>query len=113
MQDWLVATKRFANFATRDQLVLPGHKLPFYGLPFRLKQMAANHAHALDRLRAHLAVPSSAVGCFAALFQRDINAAEYGLALVEAVAHLNYLLRRGEVLRSMGQDGAWIWGIRN
>ena len=34
-------------------------------------------------------------------------------ALVEAVAHLNYLLRRGEVLRSMGQDGAWIWGIRN
>lgn len=113
LEDWLVSTERFKEHATDQQLVLPGHKLPFYGLPFRLKQMVANHENALDRLRAHLAVPSTAAGCFQPLFRREIGAGEYGLALVEAVAHLNYLLRRGEVLRSMGQDGAWVWAIRN
>ena len=32
-----------------------------------------------------------------------------GLALVEAVAHLNCLLQRGLVLRSLGPTGAWEW----
>lgn len=113
LQDWLLSTARFMPFATNEQLVLPGHKLPFHGLPFRLQQMAANHEHALDRLRAHLVMPSTAVGCFVPLFRREIGAGEYGLALVEAVAHLNYLLQRGEVSRSMGADEAWIWVIRN
>jgi hypothetical protein len=31
------------------------------------------------------------------------------LALVEAVAHLNCLLRRGQVCRSLRADGAWLW----
>lgn len=113
LADWLQATERFKAFATEGQLVLPGHKLPFRGLPFRLKQMATNHENALDRLRLHLAAPSTATGCFQPLFRRDIDAGEYGLALVEAVAHLNYLLQRGEVSRSMGPDGAWVWMIRN
>ncbi len=113
LQDWLESTKRFAPFATDDHLVLPGHKLPFRGLPFRLTQMAANHETALDRLRAHLAVPATAAQCFVPLFRRDIGSGEYGLALVEAVAHLNYLLQRGEVSGSMRADGAWIWVIRN
>lgn len=113
LQDWLVSTQGFAPFATDAQLVLPGHKLPYRGLPFRLTQMVANHQSALDRLRGFLAVPATAVQCFAPLFRRDIGAGEYGLALVEAVAHLNYLLHRGEVARSMREDGAWVWVIRN
>lgn len=113
LQDWITSTEAFARFATDTQLVLPGHKLPFRGLPFRLTQMVANHQSALDRLRGFLAVPATATQCFAPLFRRDIGAAEYGLALVEAVAHLNYLLHRGCVSRSMREDGAWIWVIRN
>lgn len=113
LQDWIASSEGFAPFATAGQLVLPGHKLPFRGLPFRLTQMVANHHSALDRLRAHLAVPATAAQCFAPLFRREIGAAEYGLALVEAVAHLNYLLHRGEVSRSLREDGAWVFVIRN
>ena len=112
LQDWLTSTMAFAPFATEDQLVLPGHKLPYRGLPFRLTQMVANHQSALDRLRGFLAVPATAVQCFAPLFRREIGAMEYGLALVEAVAHLNYLLQRGEVSRTLREDGAWVWVIR-
>lgn len=109
LADWLESCARLAAFARDDQLVLPGHKLPFTGLPFRLAQMAENHAAALDRLLEHLARPLTAIDCFPALFRRDIGPAEEGLALVEAVAHLNHLLRRGLVSRSLGPTGAWLW----
>ena len=109
LTDWITATDRFKPFARKDQLVLPGHKLPFTGLPFRLDQMTDNHHTALDRLQDHLKTPRTAVACFPALFKRPIGEGEYGLALVEAVAHLNCLLRRGAVSRSLGDDGAWHW----
>ncbi len=109
LTEWLEATARFLPHARDDQLVLPGHKLPFTGLPFRLQQMAENHHEALARLRAHLRSPQTAAGCFPALYKRPIGEGEYGLALVEAVAHLNCLLRRGQVCRSLASDGAWQW----
>lgn len=109
LAEWLTSTEGFKPHARADQLILPGHKLPFTGLPFRLIQMAENHHAALDRLRNHLRRPQRAAECFPALFKRPIGEAEFGLALVEAVAHLNYLLKRGEVSRSLGADGAWVW----
>jgi glyoxylase-like metal-dependent hydrolase (beta-lactamase superfamily II) len=109
LTEWLEATARFVPHARKDQLVLPGHKLPFTGLPFRLQQMAENHHEALERLLGHLHEPQTAAGCFPALYKRPIGEGEYGLALVEAVAHLNCLLRRGQVCRSLRADGAWLW----
>lgn len=109
LAEWLDSTEGFRPHAREDHLVLPGHKLPFTGLPLRLRQMAENHHGALDRLRDHLRAPRTAVQCFAPLFRREIGPAEFGLALAEAVAHLNWLLRRGEVWRSLGPDGAWLW----
>lgn len=109
LSDWLQSCRSFKAHATDDQLILPGHKLPFVGLPFRLDQIIDNHEAALDRLRDHLVVPQTAIQCFQPLFRRDIGAMESGLALVEAVAHLNCLLRRAEVSRSLTPDGAWLW----
>ena len=110
--DWLTSTQRFTSFADDDQLILPGHKLPFTGLPFRLIQMAENHHGALDRLRQHLTQPRLASACFVPLFKREISGDQFGMALVEAVAHLNYLLRQDEVSRVLDADGAWSWQAR-
>lgn len=110
--EWLTSCRSFQPFAREDHLVLPGHKLPFTGLPTRLMQMIENHEGALDRLRGRLAeAPRTASECFPALFKRPIGEPEYGLALVEAVAHLNHLLHRGEVVREIGTEGAWIWRL--
>lgn len=109
LADWLASTAAFAAHASEDHLVLPGHKLPFTGLPTRLRQMAENHHGALARLLGHLTVPRRASDCFVPLFKREIAEPEFDLALVESVAHLNYLLRRGQVSRSLGPDGAWLW----
>ncbi len=107
--EWLEACARLAGLARPEHLVLPGHKLPFTGLPLRLRQKIDNHHEALARLLDHLDHPRSAADCFAPLFRRHIDAGTYGLALVEAVAHLNHLHRAGKVTRARGADGAWLW----
>jgi len=107
--DWLDSCKRLAGFARADQLVLPGHKRPFTGLPTRIAQLADNHHGALARLLDHLSVPRTAGECFPPLFKRQIGPREYGLALDETVAHLNHLLLRGDVSRESREDGAWLW----
>ena len=111
--DWLKACRRLAPFATPDQLVLPGHKLPYRGLPLRLSQLADNHDGALARLFDHLAVPRVASDCFAALFKRQVGAAEYGLALVEAMAHCLHLWHAGRASRWNREDGAWLFQARD
>ncbi len=111
--EWLSSCAALMPHARPAQLVLPGHKLPFTGLPDRLRQMIDNHHGALDRLRDHLANgPKTAGDCFAPLFKRQIDAGTYGLALVEAVAHLNHLFAIGAVTRDRRADGAWLYRIR-
>ncbi len=107
--DWLESCERLAPFARASHLVLPGHKLPYRGLPTRMRQLVDNHHTALARLLDHLAEPRTAVECFPVLYRRRIGAGEYGLALVEAVGHLNHLLHTGEVTRTRREDGAWLW----
>lgn len=109
LTDWLESCRRFQPLATPTQLVLPGHKLPFTGLPLRLTQMIENHLGALDRLLSHLAQPRTAADCFLPLFKREITGPAYGMALVESVAHLNHLLHQGRVIRHLSDDGAWLW----
>ncbi|MEM9425346.1 MAG: MBL fold metallo-hydrolase [Pseudomonadota bacterium] len=107
--DWLAACRSFQPFAREDHYVLPGHKLPFYGLPTRLEQLIENHVSALDRLEAALKTPAVAGDTFLPIFKREIGAGEYGLALVEAFAHCQHLWKAGRVTRTRREDGAWIY----
>ena len=107
--DWLESCERLRELAREDQLALPGHKLPFSGLPFRLTQLIQNHHAALDRLAGHLSTPRTATDCFAVLFKRRITESEYGLAMVEAMAHCQHLWHMGRATRRLRDDGAWEW----
>ena len=113
VQEWLMSCEAFLPFSNDKQLVLPGHKLPFYGLPHRLKQLIENHHSALKRLVAFLKEPQTAVDCFPVLFNRKISDNEYGLALVEAVAHLNHLYRKKIVKRELNSKGAYVYTLKN
>lgn len=105
--DWIASCERFLPYARPDQLVLGGHKIPYSGLPLRLEQMIENHHSALRRLLEFLDTPKSAGECFAPLFKREIGRGTYGLALVEAVAHLNHLHQTGLARRTLDADGVY------
>ncbi|UWQ22729.1 MBL fold metallo-hydrolase [Jannaschia sp. W003] len=107
--DWLDACRRLAPLAREDHLVLPGHKLPFRGLPKRMASLERNHTSALDRLHAHLYEPRTGGECFAPLFKRPIDEGTYGLAFFETAAHLNHLWRAGRATRRERGDGVWLW----
>ncbi|WP_308916527.1 MBL fold metallo-hydrolase [Jannaschia sp. LMIT008] len=107
--DWLAACDRLAPSACDDQLVLPGHKRPFRGLPARVASLRSNHVHALDRLQDHLATPRTGGECFTPLFKRPIDDAIYGLAFFETAAHLNHLWLTGRATRTDRGDGVWLW----
>ena len=107
--EWLESCRRLSAFADDDQLVLPGHKLPYRGLSTRLDQLIHNHESALERLEKFLVEPSTATDCFQTIFNRPIKDGEYGLALVEAVAHCLHLWHVGRVTRDRRADGAWVF----
>jgi glyoxylase-like metal-dependent hydrolase (beta-lactamase superfamily II) len=111
LAEWLEACERLSHFATEEHLVLPGHKLPFTGLPARMGQLIRNHHKGLERLRAFLSEERTAAECFVTLFKRPIGEGEYGLALVEAIAHLNHLYHLDQVTRTRRDDDAWLWKI--
>lgn len=109
--EWLESCRRLRGIAG-DHLVLPGHKLPFHGAPFRLTQLIENHEGALARiLRALADGPRTAAGLFTPIFKREIGGTQYGLALAEAVAHMNHLHQTGRVSRQLNADGAWDYSI--
>jgi hypothetical protein len=107
--DWLASSARLAMLAKEPHLALPGHRRPFRGLPARLEELIRHQKAALAALVEHLATPRRASECFAPLYGRPIGEGEYGLALAEAVGHLNHLARTGGAVRSIAPDGAWLW----
>lgn len=109
LSDWLESCERLSALATENHFAMPGHKLPFMGLPTRLRQLIENHHSGLARLEEYLHEPRTAIECFPLLFKRTIDENNFGLAMVEAIAHLNHLLHAGKITRTANTDGVWIW----
>ena len=107
--EWLASCEALKLHAREDHLGLPGHKLPFTGIPVRLDQLIDNHHGALGRLKKHLAKhgPRTAAECFLPVFGREIEPEVFGMALTESVGHLNHLLVLGEAERELDDAGAW------
>ena len=109
LAEWLEACERLQKLAHEDHLVIGGHKLPFTGLPRRMNDLIENHHSGLNRLVDHIAEPKTAVECFSPLFKREIVDEIYGLAMVEAYAHLQHLHKIGRASRTLREDGAFVW----
>ncbi|AZQ67753.1 MBL fold metallo-hydrolase [Silicimonas algicola] len=108
--DWIASCNSFKTLTSEPHLILPGHKLPFTGLPTRLDQMIENHVSALHRLETALSSrPATAVESFVPVFKREITGGQFGLALGEAVAHCLHLWHQGRASRDRREDGAWVY----
>jgi glyoxylase-like metal-dependent hydrolase (beta-lactamase superfamily II) len=109
LADWMDSLEKLRREVPDDVLVLPAHNEPFRGLHPRLEHLAQGHETSLERLRRALATePRRAIDVFGALFARQIGTDPQllGMATGESLAHLNYLIGRGEAAKTLDADGA-------
>jgi glyoxylase-like metal-dependent hydrolase (beta-lactamase superfamily II) len=91
-----------------DTLVLPSHGLPFRGAALRVAQLRAHHAARLSELEEFVRsapAPVAAADVLQLLFRRELDLQQRFFAMGEAIAHLNYLWRRGDLARTVASDG--------
>ena len=82
-----------------DVLVLPGHRRPFYGLHTRAAELEAHHELRCDLIReACTAAPQTVADLVPVMFARKLDAHQMSFAFTEALAHVNRLVRRGELV---------------
>jgi glyoxylase-like metal-dependent hydrolase (beta-lactamase superfamily II) len=107
LDEWLTSLARVRRLVPNDVLVLPAHNSPFRGLHERVEDLLQGHARGLANLREELRAPKRAVDVFGALFARPITPDLLGMATGEALAHLNYLLHRGQIRRELIDEVYW------
>ena len=96
-----------------DALVLPGHQLPFYGLHARSEELIAHHEMRCALIAAACReAPRSAAELVPVLFTRQLDPHQMSFAFSEVQAHVNYMLRRGELEWAEGTDAIErvVWG---
>ncbi len=86
-------------------MVLPSHGKPFTGIRPRIAQLKAHHDDRLADALSACKKPAHAREIVPVLFKRELDIHQLTFAMGEAIAHLNYLLRRGKLRRQLCDDG--------
>ena len=85
--------------------MLPGHRRPFYGLHQRCAELEDHHEERCDLVReACKTEPKTAAELVPVLFTRELDPHQMSFAFTETLAHVNRLIRRGE-LKTIERDG--------
>src|SRR5690606_14499843 len=95
-----------------DAFILPGHELPFYGIHARCDELMTHH-HARCNLieDACRARPCTIADLVQVMFHRPLDPHEMSCAFSEVQAHVNYMVRRGE-LAWTGEEGNRLTAIK-
>ncbi len=81
-----------------DALVLPGHKLPFYGLHHRCDELTLHHEQRCDALVAACREePKRVADLVSVLFKRALDAHQLSFAFSESHAHANHMVRQNRL----------------
>jgi len=102
-----------------DTLVLPGHRLPFYGLHHRCRELALHHRKRCDLItEATRDRAMSVAELVPVLFRRELDPHQLGFAFSETHAHVNRMIASGALvwreeealLKAAAVDGAPLHG---
>ncbi len=110
LKEWLASHERFLEILPADALVLPAHNAPFTGLHARLRHLIEHHEeHLLALEEACVDSAPTAMELLPVLFKRPLDKNSIGLAVGECIAHLNYLLQRGQLAREISTAGHYTY----
>lgn len=113
LSDFLGSLERIAESLPSDTLVLPSHKLPFYGLHTRIADIQEHHRDRLQDIKDALedGGPQDAWTLVPAIFPRAIGDEHVMFALGESIAHLAYLVAQGQVDATVS-DGRVLYQLK-
>ncbi len=83
-----------------DTLVLPSHGVPFHGLQQRIDDLTLHHEEQLAKVEARCREPTTAAELLPTMFRRELKGMHLFLAFGEALAHLEYLVHTGRLVRN-------------
>ncbi|MDF1749525.1 MAG: MBL fold metallo-hydrolase [Alphaproteobacteria bacterium] len=106
LSDFLGSLDRIADAMPEDTLVLPSHKLPFYGLHTRVADIQEHHRDRLQDILNALKEGGAqdAWTLVPAIFPRAIGDEHVMFALGESIAHLAYLVTQSRVEMRVTED---------
>ncbi len=97
------------DIATEETIVLPAHDRPYKGLLTRIKDLIQHHQNRLEITIDSCSEPVAANYIMKALFKRDLDAFQTRFAIGETIAHINYLLCKGEITRHLSPDQRYLY----
>ena len=106
LADFLECLESFRRLP-ETTLVLPSHGQAFHGLHARLDQLVGHHRQRLAKAEERAGKGRTAVEIMPSLFDRELDTHQLGFALGEALAHLNFLVKRGRLKRSIDDAGCY------
>lgn len=109
LEDWISSCRKLRELVPDDTLVMPAHGIPFRGADARLSRLIEHHGHALERLHKHCLEPRLSTEVYPALFRRKINDGNRLMAVGESIAHLNCLVKRGQMTRTLNAGGQYVY----
>jgi glyoxylase-like metal-dependent hydrolase (beta-lactamase superfamily II) len=94
VEEYLTFLDQIVGVADAETLVLPGHGLPFRGLPERVRELQEHHRKRCQSILDHCVRASTVRTLAALLFGPRIQGA-LGMALEETLSHANLLIEQG------------------
>ncbi|MBE1237676.1 MBL fold metallo-hydrolase [Phaeovibrio sulfidiphilus] len=108
LDDFLASLSRLGELPA-DTLVLPSHDRPFSTLRARCRELEAHHGARLQDALALCQSPASVFQVSQGLFNRRLDGHQQAFAIAETLAHLNHLVARGQMARTVGESGEWLF----
>ena len=105
LKHWLDSLADLREQIPEDVLVLPAHGKPFRGAHERIDAIVAEHVRRLESLHEYLARSSRAIDTFEVLFRRRVPGSHRMMATGEAIAHLHYLVAKGDAVAEPDPSG--------
>ena len=109
LKEWLDSCERIKSSVDKNVRVLPAHQEPFYGVDIRMQQLVEGHQDDLLRLKEILSQPKTLKQACADFFARELNIMGRMMAMGETLAHINYLLNKGEVIKIKNEDAIHVY----
>lgn len=93
--------------------VIPSHGEPFKGMLARIGEIIEHHQQRLESLLQRLTQWTTIhQACLHLFGDRNLNTHDLRFAIGETVAHLEYLVHLGEVVKMENQKGWWLYQRR-